>query len=85
MRKKLNIDDGTGVHMGDEIRSELNKQCRSIAWLANQIDHDTSNLTKQLSSQYIHPKWLYEISKVLKKGLKKSLRCYDFFFYICEP
>ena len=53
--------------MGDEVRKELNKQQRSIAWLANEIEHDVSNLHKQLSAPYIHYKWLYRISKTLEK------------------
>ena len=67
MKKKIKIDDEIGVHIGDEIRKELNKQSRSIAWLADEIEHDSSNLHKQLSSRYIHFKWLYRISKVIKK------------------
>jgi hypothetical protein len=46
MKKKVNIDDEVGIHMGDEIRKELNHQSRSIAWLANEIEHDSSNLHK---------------------------------------
>ena len=67
MKKRSKIDADIGIHMGDEIRKELNKQKRSVAWLADEIEHDSSNLNKQLSSQYIHSKWLYRISRVFKK------------------
>ena len=67
MKKKNNKFDETCIHIGDAIRKELNKQKRSIAWLSNEIAHDVSNLHKQLNSPHIHSKWLYRISKALKK------------------
>jgi hypothetical protein len=68
MNKKLHKeDDGIEVHIGAEIRKELSKQERSVTWLSEKIEHDSSNLNKQLNAKYINYKWLYRISKVLNK------------------
>jgi len=55
------------LHIGDEIRKELNFQERSVAWLANRIGSDSSNLRKKLNSSHIQEEWLYKISIALKK------------------
>ena len=68
MKRTIQKDEiGNRIHMGSEIKKELNIQDRSISWLANKIGHDSSNLYEQLKSPYILPRWLFEISKVLKK------------------
>lgn len=60
MKAKFNI--------GKEIQKELNRQERSVRWLANKIDDcDPSNLRKQLTLQHIRPELLYDISAALKK------------------
>jgi len=60
MKKKL--------HIGNEIRKELNNQDRSIAWLAKNIDGcDSSNLGKQLKSPHIRTELLNKICIILKK------------------
>ena len=64
---KKRIDEDIGIHLGTEIRKELNIQKRTVAWLANEIGHDASNLGKQLNNQFVPLKWLINISKVLKK------------------
>ena len=60
------------IHIGDEIRKELNVQKRSVNWLADEIGCDRSNLSRQLQSPHLHPKKLYLISKALNV---------DFFLY----
>ena len=68
MKRKLQKDEiGNRVHMGVEVKKELNIQEHSVTWLATKIGHDSSNLYEQLKSPYVNPRWLYEISKVLKK------------------
>ena len=68
MKRKLQKDEiGARLHLGDEVKRELNVQKRSVAWLAAEIDHDPSNLSDKLNSPYIHNRWLYEISRALKR------------------
>ena len=55
------------LHIGDEIRQELYFQERSVAWLANRIGADSSNLRKKLTASHIQEEWLYKISIALKK------------------
>ena len=58
----------TKIHIGSEIRKELKKQERTITWLADKVENgDPSNLSKQLNSQHIRPKLLFDISVALKK------------------
>jgi hypothetical protein len=58
---------GKKLHIGNEIRKELMQQERSIAWLANKVDNDPSNLNQKLKSSNIRTKLLYDISFALKK------------------
>jgi hypothetical protein len=44
------------LHIGNEIRKELRKQDQSIAWLADKVDFDPSNLDQQLKSSNIKTK-----------------------------
>ena len=55
------------VHIGDEIKKELHKQERSIAWLARKIQIDPDNFRKQLNSGKIAPDKLSRISEILGK------------------
>ena len=55
------------IHIGDDIREELYRQERSIAWLAAKIDYDSSNLRKLLINGKINRKILLKISEVLGK------------------
>ena len=68
MKRKVPRDEiGNRLHMGGIVKNELQALKRSIAWLADEIMHDSSNLRKQLESPYIPYKWLYEISIALNK------------------
>ncbi|GHT19242.1 hypothetical protein FACS189429_6730 [Bacteroidia bacterium] len=60
------------IHIGDLIREQLKQQQRTEAWLARQIDHDCSNLNKQLDNYWLPTEMLLQISNVLK---------FDFFVY----
>ena len=56
------------LHIGNEIRKELQKQERTVIWLASKLRNgDPSNLGKKLHSEHIKHELLYEISFVLKK------------------
>jgi len=72
---KLKILNEPIIHIGDEIRIHLNKQKRSVMWLADEINCDQSNLTKQLKKHFIHLKLLFRISEAM--GV-------NFFSYYCK-
>ena len=55
------------IHIGEEIRKELNTKKRSINWLAEEINCDQSNLNKQLKRQHLTTKMLYDISIALDR------------------
>ena len=65
------------VHIGNEIRHYLAGQQRSVAWLAEQICYDPSNLRKLLKNRYIHTDLLYRISVILGKDF---FACYSQLF-----
>ena len=52
-------------HIGDEIRKYLNVQKRNVTWLADEINHDQSNLNKHLQKPHIHSVLLFKISQAL--------------------
>ena len=62
------------VDMGKEIRKCLNEQKRTVTWLADEIDHDQSNLNKKLQKTHIHTDLLFKIAQVLKVDL---FSCYS--------
>ena len=53
------------IHLGDEIRKQLNVQQRSVNWLADKIGCDQSNLRKKLEKPHFNIVMLYRISAVL--------------------
>ena len=57
---KINID------IGSIIRQKMNEQGTTIAWLAQQVHCDRSNLGKQLQNAHIYPELLLKISIALK-------------------
>jgi len=57
---KINID------IGSLIRQKMNEQGTTIAWLAQQVNCDRSNLGKQLQKRHIYPELLLKISMALK-------------------
>jgi len=60
--------------MGTEVRKCLNRQKRSVSWLAEELNCDQSNLNKKLNKERVHPDLLYEISQVLEIDL---FACYS--------
>lgn len=58
------------LHIGNEIRRELLRQERSVAWLARQLGYDRSNFYRVLRAPSIDTALLMRISRLL---------CRDFF------
>ena len=61
------------IHIGEEIKQELNIQDRSVAWLAKQISSDPSNLYKRLKHQDMHIGLLRRISVALNVDFFEKL------------
>jgi len=59
------------IHIGEVIKNELEERNRSVAWLADKIYCDPSNLRKILKNAHISTDLLCRISVALDK---------DFFF-----
>ena len=57
---KINIDIGSAV------RRKMGEQGTTIAWLAQQVEFDRSNLRKHLHNKHIYPELLLKISIALK-------------------
>ena len=53
------------VHIGELILQKLKKEERSVAWLADKIFIDPSNLRKRLKKKSMDTELLNRISKVL--------------------
>ena len=53
------------VHMGSEIHKCLDRQKRSVTWLADELNYDQSNLNKILQKPNLRTILLFRISKVL--------------------
>ena len=62
------------IHIGDVIKNELEENKRSVAWLAEAIFCDPSNLRKTLSKPYLSTDLLFRISFVLGKDF---FACYS--------
>jgi len=54
------------IDIGLAVRQKMSEQGTTIAWLARQIDCDSSNLGKQLQKTHIYPELLLKISIALK-------------------
>lgn len=53
------------IHIGDEIRKQLNIKKRSVNWLADEMGCDQSNLNKKLKKPHLDYPLLHHISEVL--------------------
>jgi DNA-binding Xre family transcriptional regulator len=54
------------IHIGNLILQKLEEENRSVAWLAEKIYTDQSNLNKLLKKSSINTATLQKIAKVLK-------------------
>jgi len=61
------------VHTGNLILKKLNEKDLSVAWLARQIDYDSSNLLKLLQRKDIPPELLRKICRGLRYNFFISL------------
>lgn len=64
------------IHIGKLIKQELDKQGRSITWLAKQISCSRENLYKIFKREWIHTDMLVEISKALDYDFFKAYSCW---------
>lgn len=55
------------LHIGNEIRYELLRQERSVAWLARQLGYDRSNFYRVLRAPSIDTLLLLRISRLLQR------------------
>ena len=55
------------LHIGNEIRRELLRQERSVAWLARQLGYDRSNFYRVLRAPSIDTALLLRISRLLQR------------------
>ena len=56
----------TDIDIGSSIRQKMEEQGTTIAWLAQRVNCDRSNLGKQLQKKHIYPELLLKISIALK-------------------
>ena len=56
----------THIDVGFAVRQKMSEQGTTIAWLAQQINFDRSNLRKHLHHKHIYPELLLKISIALK-------------------
>jgi hypothetical protein len=54
------------LHIGNEIRNELLRQGRSVAWLARELGYDRSNFYRVLNAPSIDTALLLRISQLLR-------------------
>jgi trehalose-6-phosphate synthase len=54
------------IHIGNLVLQKLKEKKRSVAWFANEIGIDPSNLRKRLKKQSMDTKLLQLISKTLQ-------------------
>jgi len=58
------------MHIGNLILQKLEKEERTVAWLARKIGCNDANLGRLLkNSKHIHSELLYRISKALNENL----------------
>ncbi|MBP5368560.1 MAG: XRE family transcriptional regulator [Bacteroidales bacterium] len=61
------------IHLGKLIRQELNRQKRSVTWLADIIKCDRTNCYNIFNRQYIDIELLKRISRALKHNFFNEL------------
>ena len=59
-------------HIGKLIKAELNRQGRSITWLAGQIDCTRANLYKLFRNPWINTQTLFKVCKALDHDFFKD-------------
>lgn len=60
------------IHIGQLIKEELERQGRSITWLAKQIGCTRSNLYKLFRNPWINTQTLFKISRALNRDFFKE-------------
>jgi len=65
----------THIDIGFAVRQKMSEQGTTIAWLAQQINIDRSNLRKHLYHTQIYPELLLKISIALKTDFFAPYSC----------
>ena len=63
-------------HLGSLIREELDRQQRTVTWLAAQINCDRSNIYDIFDRRFINIEILTRISRALSRNVFKDLAEY---------
>ncbi len=66
----------TDFHLGTLIRKELEKQQRTVTWLAKQINVDRSNIYDIFDRRFVNIEILTHISRALGRNFFKDLADY---------
>lgn len=66
----------TDFHLGTLIRKELEKQQRTVTWLAKAISSDRSNCYDIFERKYVSIEVLERVSRVLGRNFFKDLADY---------
>lgn len=66
----------TDFHLGTLIRKELEKQQRTVTWLAKQINVDRSNIYDIFDRRFVNIEILTRISRALGRNFFKDLADY---------
>lgn len=66
----------TDFHLGTLIRKELEKQQRTVTWLAAQINCDRSNCYDIFERKYVSIEVLERVSRMLGRNFFKDLAEY---------
>ena len=77
MSDDSNITNTEKFHIGQLIKDELEKQGRTITWLARQIGCTRSNLYKLFRNPWINTQLLFKISRTLNRDFFKE--CSDWY------
>jgi plasmid maintenance system antidote protein VapI len=75
----------TQIHIGNMIRNKLKEEGRSVAWLAEKLHCDTSNIYRIFQKQSIDSGQLFNISVILGHNFFKDYSAYIADCGISEP
>lgn len=70
--KKVTPPSDPIFHIGDLIKAELQRQGRTITWLANEVHCTRENFYKIFKHSWINTDMLFQISEALKHDFFKD-------------
>lgn len=71
---RINFDE---IHLGNMVKAELQRQGRTITWLAAQVNCTRENLYKVFRRSWIYTDLLFKISAALNHDFFKD--CSDYY------